>query len=686
MREKLNEISQLDKSILNTVENPEKNTLMTMAIVFFLTLVSLSATLFFLKDYLSVRKQVMMKERDHAYIETRKAITEINRNLEVIHSAAKQLADNLSSEKLSQIMIPDELRKILSNFPKILGIGVVYVPNIHSENIRNKSPYYVKKPESEGLDPAMKIQLFSIPISTINPSTHDVIIKGVVYVDYSLLNLKTLLNSINMGKTGYGYILSRKGRFLAHPVDQYVLSQKNIFTEAELQNDQPLKVMAEQASHGRSGLFNYTDIQTGFQYWICYEPIRVTGWYMMGLFLKDRNLGSSLTLHHKLIRFILSLIVCIVFLYALFTYFNNPQGINYSNSSILLGFLLICMISFLFYLVYAKPNEIQKGEVVVNNKAGISRFLNINHSNVNTSSKDSPIYIPTGIFIKSLLLGRSGKSTISGTIWQSYDKSVPETIAKGVAILNVKSMKLKETYRYHSGDKLVLGWDFEGLIDQRFDYSRYPLDKTKVCLKFQHVEFTKNIILVPDTNAYTIMNPKFKPGLSSEIYIPGWNVEESYFNYQFHDETTNFGIDVYIKDSTFPTMSYTIFIKRQFINAFIGYMMPVFVVCIVLYVMLTTFSDFKTTEIIGSCTSMFFITVLTHIRLRGETMASDIIYLEYFYFVIYLVILTIISMAVLINSSENSEVLMKKYGLLSKILYWPFILTIILAVTLWTFF
>ncbi|MGK5091945.1 hypothetical protein WDW89_07990 [Deltaproteobacteria bacterium TL4] len=275
---------------------------------------------------------------------------------------------------------------------------------------------------------------------------------------------------------------------------------------------------------------------------------------------------------------------------------------------------------------------------------------------------------------------------VLGNIWQSYDASIPENMTKGVTIFNGKSMKMNEIYRIKSGNKTLMGWDFEGMLDQKFEYQKYPLDRTYVQLDLQSKEFYKNIILVPDFNAYHIMNPSLKPGLSSDIHLAGWTVEESYFSYLFSDAKTNFGIEDYVKDELFPILNYTLFLKRQFINTFIGYMLPPFVVCAVLFMMLLISIEFSTTQLIGSCSSLFFIVILTHIRLRGEIIASEIIYLEYFYFIIYIAILIIISMSVFINSHPNKKLMQTRYDVLSKMLFWPSILLAMLAITIVTYF
>ncbi|MGK5093795.1 hypothetical protein WDW89_17510 [Deltaproteobacteria bacterium TL4] len=397
---------------INSTNSPSKKPAYQL---FMVTVVSLLTALFFLDDYVSHRTQIIDTARDHVQQETLKASTAINTNMKGIYAEAKTLADDLASGVVRQTMIHEKLQTILSTNPQILGMGVAYVPNIHAADIRSQTPYYVKRTDAENMDPFMRIQLFTIPFSAIDPFTQKVIIKGIVFVDYSLYDLQTLINDLDMGKTGYGYILSRKGRFLAHPVAPYVRGQKTIFAEAELKSDRMLQVMAEYATQGQSGLMDYVDPQTGFLYWICYEPIPLTEWSMVGLFLKDRTLTWQRPLLHQLIKTIFVWVVFLTLLSALFEKFKSEQP-NYLKVFWLLTFLLFLETCFLYYLAHVNPNTIHPGEVVVTNSSGMTQFLNDNLSKRAITSKEPLLIIPTGIFIKSVLLAGEGKTMITGNI------------------------------------------------------------------------------------------------------------------------------------------------------------------------------------------------------------------------------------------------------------------------------
>ena len=89
---------------------------------------------------------------------------------------------------------------------------------------------------------------------------------------------------------------------------------------------------------------------------------------------------------------------------------------------------------------------------------------------------------------------------------------------------------------------------------------------------------------------------------------------------------------------------------------------------------------------LASFFTLFFVVILGHIDLRSKLTSSEIIYLEYFFFVMYLAILAVSVNSILFVSHANVSLIQYKDNFIPKLLYWPVIASLLLGVTLWVFY
>jgi hypothetical protein len=144
-----------------------------------------------------------------------------------------------------------------------------------------------------------------------------------------------------------------------------------------------------------------------------------------------------------------------------------------------------------------------------------------------------------------------------------------------------------------------------------------------------------------------------------------------------------------------PELYFTIELERNFIDAFITNLVPQFVVMFMLLAILITISanpdksgkfGSNPFAILGTCSALFFIVLLSHIQLRQQLMVPHIMYLEYFYFVMYLSILWVSLSAFLIVSGSDVAFFSYKDGILPKVLFLPFIYVSLFIITFLVFF
>lgn len=316
---------------------------------------------------------------------------------------------------------------------------------------------------------------------------------------------------------------------------------------------------------------------------------------------------------------------------------------------------------------------------------------------------DQPtVKVKTGVFVQSLKFFNSSDVEISGYVWQRYRDGIHDAIKPAVGEVGFilpeqvdasTADEPAEAYRIHADGETVIGWYFEATIRQPFDYKLYPFDHKTVWLRLWHKQFSENIVLVPDFDAYrsTALGEVF--GIDESIVLGTWHREDTYFDYAHASYSTNFGINDYVGQTGFPELRYNFIIKRKFENAFIVYFLPIILVTALLFGALLTVSKepglvdkhgFSTSGFISACSALFFVVMLAHIQLREQFAGSDIVYMEYFYILmyVYLVVAVVNTYIFSMDIAKWFSVIHYRDNLIPKVAYWPVTLTTIILITI----
>jgi hypothetical protein len=643
-------------------------------ILLFLCSVSLLAVCFLISHYVHEKNQRVQIAKDHAQQETRYAAQQIDNALSELSSIAHVIAADISSGKLKRQHILERLESTLKANSNLFGIGIAFVPYINNPQIRQLSPYYVNR--KEGREEPNLLQVFTIPITYLDPIKQREIITGVVFIDYLSSNIKTLMNSLKLGRTGYGFILSEKGNFIAYPIDEYVKNHQSIFNLAESYHDDVLRRLAEKAIDGESGAIDYIDQVTGQSAWIFYQFIPSTHWSMGVVFFKDILETSSLQR-----QLIWICIATIVFLILLSTILFRADNGNISSLWKVVSFttiLLIVGIGFLWYITQTAPFDKELSSTMIVDKVGLQQFLSAEQN----SFKKPSFYVPTGIFIDSIEFLNTNNVNLSGYIWQKYTNDIHKGLSRGFILPEAKSTQIVESYYLKENNTEVIGWHFQATVLHQFDYTKYPFDKREINLRISHKDFDKDVILTPDLEAYGIINPTASPGIKREIVLSGWLALKSFFNYHSHNEDTNFGIDDYVGHHNFSQLQFTILLKREFLEPFINNVLPLVIASAILFALQMWLG--KTTTFLRTLSGIFFAILLAHIRLRSGITTPEIIYIEWFYLVIYWSIIIIIISYFMFEYKVN--IVYYHTGIIPKLLFWPTILVSWFVITVIIFY
>lgn len=374
----------------------------------------------------------------------------------------------------------------------------------------------------------------------------------------------------------------------------------------------------------------------------------------------------------------------------------KSNHIMYWFLSILLSAVFVGVIGYKWYMV----QRICGDEInVVRNEAELEKLIETGDA-IEFKSGKQPYRIPTGFFIQSIAFITPSDINITGYIWQKYPKDFPKDITKGFIFpeeVNSESTKLKNVYEYageQNGKKhLMTGWYFDVTLRQSFDYSKYPLDFLTVWIRLWPKDFTNEtrIIFVPDFKAYTNTDKKTF-GLDMDI-VPGeWEIDETFFSYNNMPYDTDFGFFTEVKDHSYKEFYINLGMQRKFINAFVINLVPLFVVALLLFAQMMTVTGtkevadkfgFNTCGAIATCSALFFVVMLAHVQVRKQFSGSGLVYIEYFYLIMYIVILLNALNAYIfsLGTLKRFNLIHYRDNFFPKAAYWPVVLGMMALVT-----
>ena len=678
--------------------------------------------------YINNPSNILEEARQNAIDQAEDAAEVINSNLTMSMIIAQRIANDLNSGILKDAQLvqrmKDTLNESMKKYPFINGISVAYKPYSYQPDRRLYAPYYLMengmlhliqiedvqdytrpdleggtgprtewyhKPMEEGpcwFEPFFGtytlITDYEVPFYRPNDSEEGP--TGTVGVDYSLDGIRSIVGSLDLGETGYGFVVTERGTIVSHPIREYL--GKNITNLKTV--DKNLQLIYSNISHGVQNQKIIYNNHTGQILWVFYEKIPSTNWTMCTVFVEDEVLFMISEKQRKLeVQIGLSVIV---FLFALsIILFGAYKGSSRSIWAAAISFSILCIAGtvLMWYLALNIPSSETCQDVAILDNVGSQAYLS---KQIHEVDHKKPMQIPTGLFIQSLEFESANDIIVTGYIWQNYSENTTIGASSPCVVFPelVECKEIKESYR--SGN--MVGWRFGAIVRQQFDYSKYPFDREDVWIRLWPCDFRKNIVLIPDLDSYAVIQPEFRPGLDDSIVTEGWNIQNSFFSYRSKSYNSDFGIESRKYDS-FPELYFNIGMKRNFVGIFMSEIIPIAVTSLLLFAVLmisTKREDeidlygFSASAVLAYCAALFFVLTVAHFSIRQRIPADGIIYLEYFYFVLYFAILAVSVNSILFASRKGHNLILYKNNLFIKLLYWPIISCSILGFTLMNFY
>ncbi len=398
--------------------------------------------------------------------------------------------------------------------------------------------------------------------------------------------------------------------------------------------------------------------------------------------IKDEIFGNRAKEFNQNILLIVTGIILTILFSSLFLvfFFNSSKTIIWTCSIAATLSFLIGIITIWNTVLKKDIFEKEKHTVIVG-KTSLNKFIKIQEIEI-----QKPLHIPTGIFIRYIDLPDISSIKLNGTIWQKYPKDMPKDISKEFFFPKSIKSEIKQSYILKESNSTVIGWDFNCTIPQKPKYSKYPFDSKILNLRIRHKDLSQNIVLTPDFDSYTLINPESLPGVMPNLETKGWNIKKSFFSYKIPNRKTNFGINE-SKSKKRPQLHFNILLKRKFLPPFISHILRLLVALLTLFIIFLTLPKKWFFSAMSTVSAILFALILAHSSLRNSYPTPEFFYLEYFYLLSYfIIIMVVIDFSLYFKTIIQSKFLRYENNIIPKALYWPVMLGLLFAVTVYTFY
>jgi len=683
-----------------------------------------------LSSYQSFVKSLEQEEITEFKEESSRAMTELDKAFKRLQGCADELASEIQAGKIASDTLLVRLQGAFASSPFLFSFGVAYGPYEYASDTKAFARGYTRTENgllfnnidaSESYqDPVPRNVWFTDPMAHgpgwiepyYDPAASATIVEyscpfyrtdasgkkkaaGIVYADLSMKDVRDILSQIDLGNGGYAMILSKKGKFIAHPIEEYAVAMKSVYDGDLIQKTPMIKSHFDASLRGETGYAEFTNEAGREPSMLHYQPIPTSGWAFWVFALKDYDIRGADQIRKSLIHLTLLGVLFFLLLFITGIHAIDSGVIALWGTVIMFSVLTMGAIGAIWYLALSFTPYRNEAFVQIHDRASLDKYRGELCARANGLLEPHPFFVPTGYFIQSVNFETSNDVTLTGYVWQKYKLGQHDELSRSIVFPEATDCTLTESYRMKRENVEIVGWSFVAKFRQQFDYSRYPIDDKDVWIRAIHGDFTKNVILTPDLDGYPVLNPTSLPGIADDIVLSGWDIDRSFFSYVQNHYKSNFGLQETSTKNLFPELYFTVILKRNFLAPFVTYVLPIFIIaCILFTVLLMSTRDEKKNEmfqfsiagVIATCSGLFFSVLVAHSQLRGAMLVNCLMYLEYFCFVLYLAILGVAANAFLFGLDTHIQVIRDRDNLFPKLAFWPIFLGLMLLVTVKTFY
>ena len=688
-------------------------------------IVSLGLTLIGAVRYLGYERSIVEPLKEDLIRRTHEAAKRIDVSLAPAREAAESMAlrlDDMADPSEEQLL--DLLREAILTDDSNFGGAIAFEPNRFDPEQRLYAPYFARRngeldflrieEKYDYTDPSQEWYVkalaegprwsepyFDTSVGDVLMTTYSAVFheegspRGVVTIDVSMDAMRNIVRSLDLGGMGHALLVSDQGRLLYHPDEELVLSGVNLVDRAARAGDEALTALARTILEGGSGIADHTAPLTGLDTWFVYEPIPTMGWSLIGAFVKKDAPVETEVLRHWQIKLNATIVIFLATAAALALNVLGGGRRRLWSLSIFLSVLFVSGIGFSWRAALEYDSDEDIAGRIVTDHAGLKAFEETMIDQSRERLTEPPVFVPTGVLIDSLRFDGGTDVDVRGYIWQRFDSEDQAAIDRGVSLAGVAAQRIGEPLVERSDGIEVVRWPFEISQRVRFENSKYPLMRERFALRVVPRAISSNLLLVPDLGAYPILSPATRPGLDESVYLPGWEITRTFFEFRDRVPATDFGLGGSASNESFPSLYFNIEVRKEFMDTFVSNLVPLIIVAVVIFLVLMIIEREEEQILLmragpgfnlSICGTLLFVAVFSHIGARQKIAAQEIIYLEYFYIVMYFALLWVAVNSILYVRWPESRFIQYGKNLFPKVLFWPTTLGALWLATLLTFY
>jgi sigma-B regulation protein RsbU (phosphoserine phosphatase) len=305
-------------------------------LIWFGSLVVLGVVLVY--SYSQTKKIILQEAEETARGVTAAAANKVEQEFRVVEKVARNLAHNLENTRIGddKKRLLSLLRNTVENNPEVFGSAVAFEPDGSKHGISGFAPYFFKTPDGIGYEQLdagtynylqkdwyhipkilgtpvwippyfdegggnILMVTYSVPffrghnVQSSESRTAETY-SGIVTADVSLEWLNQVVESIPVGKTGYSFIITDTGTFVAHKNPQLIM-RESVFSLAEERNSSKWRDVGRSMIRDENGFVDLRDELGGEEAYLAYAKIPSPGWVIGAVFPKSELLFEVVNLH-----------------------------------------------------------------------------------------------------------------------------------------------------------------------------------------------------------------------------------------------------------------------------------------------------------------------------------------------------------------------------------------------------
>ncbi len=275
-------------------------------------------------NYYYSRDIILRQAEANSRLLAQETTSRIDAVLSSVQKMANNIAFSLEDATLTKEEILDLNRRVLSNNPEIYGMAIAFEPYFLEKEELYFAPYHYRsagriaftmlgspkyryfymdwyqmpkelghsvwtEPYYDDGGGGVLMATYAVPFyRTVDGHKK---FAGVVTADVSLEWLEDMLNDIRIYKSGYAFLLSRHGTFIAHPDNSLIMNQ-TIFSLAEEIDSPQLRKIGRNMLDGNSAFVLMDSIVSEDKRYMFYTGLEYGGWSLGVIFPKAEMLAD----------------------------------------------------------------------------------------------------------------------------------------------------------------------------------------------------------------------------------------------------------------------------------------------------------------------------------------------------------------------------------------------------------